>query len=57
MMRAFELLLDLKILGRRLLWLEHRLPLQAGFEAGQLALALARVRVTVMVWVSEWERR
>ena len=57
MMRAFELVHDLKIPGPKLLLLEHRLPLQAGFEAGQLALALARVRVTVMVWVSEWERR
>ena len=56
-MRAFELVHDLKIPGPKLLLLEHRLPLQAGFEAGQLALALARVRVTVMVWVSEWERR
>ena len=55
MMRAFELLLDLKILERRVLLLEHRLLLQAGFEAGELPLVLARV--TVMVWVLEWERR
>ena len=52
-MRAFELLHDLKILGPILVLLEHRLPLQAGFEAGELPLVLARVTV----WVLEWERR
>ena len=53
MMRVFGQLFDLEILGPGSVLLEHRLPLRAGFEFGELALGWGSVKVWVLVWVSE----
>jgi hypothetical protein len=53
MTKVFGRPLDLEILGPGSVLLEHRLPLQAGFESGALALAKGWGSVKVTVWVLE----